>query len=72
MQGRNSSGRGRLAAKVRRPTLEELHNSRAGAMQSKRKAGAASAWRQRMCHCWGESPAKIKEFTLLRSFHGNL
>ena len=23
-------------------------------------------------HCWGRSPAKIKEFTLLRSFHGNL
>ena len=22
--------------------------------------------------CWGQSPAKIKEFTLLRSFHGNL
>jgi hypothetical protein len=23
-------------------------------------------------HCWGQSPAKIEEFTLLRSFHGNL
>ena len=41
-------------------------------LQSKQGKGKHNDEKSFHVDCWGQGPAKIEEFTLLRSFHGNL